>query len=324
VTWSAPASNGGSPVTGYKVTGSPAGNASVTASTTSATLTGLTNNTRECVQVQALNAVGAGAFSPSGTSCATPFAPSVPNEVTNLSVDAGDDQITVSWNAAKVPAGSPSVTGYQVTVTPPPSGGSGTRSTSPSTTSVTVPGLTGWQKESVSVVAENSVGKSAAATGSGVPWTRSKTVTCYDDLSDDYSVQNDCSNTGGAWSTQDDAIAINWVNPQNELANLPSSFNEFLCSTYVSNNVSGDVYALSTSASQSSCESLLSDSQNPTEPHVIAAVSTSPLPGGQEICEYQGTTKTTSGTFTESELNPCSDGAPSHLPGSSVIARFYV
>ena len=311
VTWSAPASDGGTPVLSYRLTGSPvaASTASVAAANTSATLTGIANGTHECVQVQAVNAVGGGPLSPAGQSCAT--TPSPPGGVTNLSVTATDSHLTVSWGAAGVPAGSPPVTGYQVSV------GGTTHSTSGTSITVSVPA---WTNEAVKVYATNSVGSGPTASGSGGAWTRTGTVTCFDNLSGDHSVQNDCSNPGGAWIVQ--GSNINWINPQGHLGTFSGNF-EYLCSTYETGSVSGDTYAISTSAAKSSCQSLLPNSQDPTQPHVIAAVSTSPLPGGQHICEYKGTTTTTNGTFTDEELTICGSGVPGGLSGATQINNFY-
>ena len=85
VSWQAPASNGGSPITSYTVTpyvGSTAQTSlavTVGGSTLSTTVTGLTNGTAYTFQVTATNATGTG---PPGTSPAvTPTAPSGPVQV---------------------------------------------------------------------------------------------------------------------------------------------------------------------------------------------------------------------------------------------------
>ncbi len=81
VSWTAPTSNGGSDITGYKVTPYIGATAqpvrTFTGTATSRVVTGLTNGTAYTFRVQAVNAVGDGALSsPSGA--VTPTAPAAP------------------------------------------------------------------------------------------------------------------------------------------------------------------------------------------------------------------------------------------------------
>jgi hypothetical protein len=75
VSWTAPASNGGTPITGYTVTSSP-GAKTCTTATTSCTVSGLTNATSYTFTVTATNAVGTGpasaATAPVTTSATAP------------------------------------------------------------------------------------------------------------------------------------------------------------------------------------------------------------------------------------------------------------
>ncbi|MBI4338494.1 MAG: S8 family serine peptidase [Chloroflexi bacterium] len=73
VSWSAPASNGGSAITGYAVTGSPGGSCSV-GNVVSCTVTGLTNGVTYIFTVKATNAVGTGPAS-APSNAVTPTAP---------------------------------------------------------------------------------------------------------------------------------------------------------------------------------------------------------------------------------------------------------
>jgi hypothetical protein len=77
VRWTAPASDGGSAITGYTITATASGGgtstASATAGATGVRVTGLTNNTSYTFQVKATNSVGTGADS-AATSAVTPRA----------------------------------------------------------------------------------------------------------------------------------------------------------------------------------------------------------------------------------------------------------
>jgi hypothetical protein len=97
VNWSAPSSNGGSPILSYTVTASPGGSSlTVASSPTTATLTGLTNGIPYTFTVTAANAVGSGpasAASPAVTPATVPGAVSTPLGL------AGAASVTLSWTA---------------------------------------------------------------------------------------------------------------------------------------------------------------------------------------------------------------------------------
>jgi titin len=115
LSWTAPAPNGGSPVTGYRVTpviGASAQTPVTFASTATAqTITGLTNGTAYTFRVAALSASGAGADS-TASAAITPR--TVPGAPTGVSGTPGNGQVTLSWTAPASNGGS-AVTGYRVT-----------------------------------------------------------------------------------------------------------------------------------------------------------------------------------------------------------------
>jgi subtilisin family serine protease len=163
VTWSAPSSDGGSPITGYTVTATPGGQQSVVdGSTLSAVVLGLTNGTSYTFMVVATNAAGSSA--PSAPSNAvTPKA--VPGAPTNVSAVAANHAATVSWTPPSSNGGS-ALTGYTLTASP----GGATKSVGPAATSTSFTGLTNGTSYTFTIVATN-------ANGSSVPSSPSNAVT---------------------------------------------------------------------------------------------------------------------------------------------------
>jgi hypothetical protein len=155
VSWSVPVVNG-SPITAYTVTASP-GNATLTVpgTSTTGTVTGLSNNTAYTFTVKATNAVGTSpASSPSD-----PVTPSsVPAAPTNVTATRGDKSAEVRWTP---PTGS-AITGYTVTASP----GGATKSVNSATTSTTITGLTNGTAYTFTVTATNATGTSPASTPS--------------------------------------------------------------------------------------------------------------------------------------------------------------
>ena len=158
VSWTAPASDGGSAITGYTVTSAP-GN--ITAQTGSAartaTVSGLANGTGYTFTVTATNAVGTSAASNVSNSVTPRAAATAPDPPTNVSATAGDASATVSWTAPASDGGS-AITGYTIT----PSSGP-TTTVAAGATSVTVTGLTNGTSYTFTVTATNIVGTSAAS-----------------------------------------------------------------------------------------------------------------------------------------------------------------
>lgn len=110
VAWSAPASDGGSPITGYTVTSSP-GNFTVLAgeSATSAVVHGLTNGTAYTFSVTASNAVGAGPATVSNA--ATPA--NLPGAPAMGAATLGTGSVTVTWTPPGSDGGAP-ILAYRV------------------------------------------------------------------------------------------------------------------------------------------------------------------------------------------------------------------
>lgn len=173
VRWTPPASNGGAPVTGYRVArngtdsgGTGAWSTVVAATTSSFTFRYLNAWDTYTLSVQAVNAAGTG---PAATASAQLTAPT-PSAPTGLSASRGNASARVTW-AVPVSTGTSAVTGYRVRRF------AGTTRTVQSTTTVaasarslTVTGLTNGTAYSFDVTAVN-------AGGPGRPTARSAAVT---------------------------------------------------------------------------------------------------------------------------------------------------
>jgi Tol biopolymer transport system component len=108
VSWTAPASSGGSAITGYAVLADPAGTGSTMVKTTSATtmlFDGLTNGVTYTIKVKATNAAGYGEASlpVTVTPAAVAGVPGAPSAVSAVSQDGA---ATVSWTAPASDGGS--------------------------------------------------------------------------------------------------------------------------------------------------------------------------------------------------------------------------
>jgi N,N-dimethylformamidase beta subunit-like, C-terminal/Fibronectin type III domain len=160
LSWSAPASDGGSAITGYRITPYVSGVAQAPvltgSTTTSYTVTGLTNGTTYTFTVAAINAVGTGPESAASAPVTPAGSPAtVPGPPTGVAGTPGDSQVALSWTAPSA-NGSP-ITSYLVTTY---TGGTAraTVSTGSSSTSFTVTGLTNGTTYTFTVAAVNGVG----------------------------------------------------------------------------------------------------------------------------------------------------------------------
>jgi uncharacterized delta-60 repeat protein len=175
--WTAPASDGGSPITGYKVERSAdAGDtwtvltASTGSATTSYTATGLTNGGAYAFRISAVNAVGTGTAS--ATASATPdVVPGIPTSVATVS---GNGEATVSW-VAPASNGGTALTGFTVAWTSNAVQGvaSGWATVTAATTSYGATGLVNGATYTFTVTATNTLGTgTASASAAAVPYTR--------------------------------------------------------------------------------------------------------------------------------------------------------
>jgi fibronectin type 3 domain-containing protein len=163
LSWTAPASNGGSQVTGYNVfegtTPDLSGNAPIARVTgTAVTLADLTNGTTYYFWVTAVNGVGDGPASNE-----VPAIPAtVPGAPTGLTATPGNSQVTLSWTAPASNGGS-QVTGYDLYAGTTADLSGNTPIARVTGTAVTVTNLTNGTRYYFWVTAVNGVGDGPAS-----------------------------------------------------------------------------------------------------------------------------------------------------------------
>ena len=200
VTWSVPASDGGSPITGYKVTASPGG-ATVdvdSGRTTNATITRLTNGTSYIFTVRATNTIGDSGESGPSRSVTPAVSATVPDAPSGVAATAGDSKATVTWNVPVSDGGS-RITGYTISVFP----GRLTASSVGPDTSAEVRGLANGVEYTFSVAAINDV-------GTGNLSTESRGVTPQQ------VVQAPGSPTGVNSLAGDGQVVVSWTAPASD------------------------------------------------------------------------------------------------------------
>ena len=153
VTWQAPASDGGGPITSYVLTWVSSTGASGTIQTveTGRTLRNLANGATYTISVTAFNSAGT---SPAATAGASPFgAPGAPR---NVSVQQGDGRLGVSWSPPADDGGR-AVETYTVHWT---AAGGATNSRTVQGTRHVIEGLTNGATYTIGVTATNQIGSS--------------------------------------------------------------------------------------------------------------------------------------------------------------------
>jgi Ca2+-binding RTX toxin-like protein len=170
VSWTAPANNGGSPITSYTIdvisggTVLPPAITGIPAVLTSRVVSGLTNGTTYTFVVHAVNAAGTGAGS-TASNAVTPA--TVPGAPTVVAVASGNGTAVVTFTAPASNGGSP-ITGFTAQALNAAGAVVGTASTTVATaTSLTFTGLVNGTAVTLRVQATNAVGSGAFSAPSG-------------------------------------------------------------------------------------------------------------------------------------------------------------
>ena len=158
VSWDDGTSSDGPPITAFTATATPGGKSCTVPSGTTCTITELVKNTKYSISVTAKNRVG---FGPASTAVSvTPGG--LPGAVTSLVAATQKNALELSWVQA---AGDGAEVTYTATATP---GGGTCTSTATATSNCSITGLINGTEYTVSVIGENTYGKGAETTATGL------------------------------------------------------------------------------------------------------------------------------------------------------------
>ena len=171
LTWDEPKLDGGSELTAYKLSwglslGGGASSATVSATMTKHTITGLTNGEEYTIKLLAENEVGEG---PSTELSATPMA-TVPSTPQNVVAKPRDKAIGLTWEKPASDGGS-ALTTYKLSWGLSLGGGVSETTVSATMTKHTITGLTNGEEYTIKLLAENEVGEGPSTELSATPAT---------------------------------------------------------------------------------------------------------------------------------------------------------
>ncbi|WP_372632906.1 S-layer homology domain-containing protein [Cohnella sp.] len=209
VSFTPPANNGGSAITGYKVISEPGG-ITATGTTSPITVTGLTNDTTYTFKVVATNSAGdSPASAPSAS--VTPTAPAgSPGAPTNVTAVPGNGLATISFTPPANDGGN-SITGYIVTSHP------GSLTATGAASPITITGLTNGTSYTFTVKAINAAGSSAASTASSTVVPSAPTGGDGGNSGGDSGGSGGGANGGTSGSSNEEAVIV-LVNGKEESA----------------------------------------------------------------------------------------------------------
>ena len=158
VSWDDGTASEGPPITAFTATATPGGKSCTVPSGTTCTITELVKNTKYSISVTAKNRVG---FGPASTAVSvTPGG--LPGAVTSLVAATQKNALDLSWVQA---AGDGAEVTYTATATP---GGGTCTSTATAASNCSITGLINGTEYTVSVIGENTYGKGAETTATGL------------------------------------------------------------------------------------------------------------------------------------------------------------
>ncbi|RLF72932.1 MAG: hypothetical protein DRN55_05090, partial [Thermoplasmata archaeon] len=172
LTWEAPADDGGSPITGYKIyRGTSSGNETLLATVGNVLTyndTGLTNGQRYYYRVSAVNGIGEGGLSEEVSA----LPQGVPSAPQNLVAMGGDGYVVLTWEAPADDGGS-QIVGYKI-YCGMRSGGETYLTTTGNVTTYRDTGVTNgrtyyYRVSAVNGIGEGELSEEASATPQGVP-----------------------------------------------------------------------------------------------------------------------------------------------------------